>query len=162
MPGRWVDVRTIIQSLLNDRENFTDGHVRAFVERYLDVIEERLIYAGNDLAERLRNDHPRLLAKLQEEKSQGRTGLLDQVDEPQHRDTIERWLEYFEGIPRKLREEVAEYLTLSKGSAPASRDRQDTAPTRTSGGCTGGRRRLAGNRASAIAPGGGSASNLAR
>ena len=36
------------------------------------------------------------------------------MDEPQHRDTIERWLEYFEGIPRKLREEVAEYLTLSK------------------------------------------------
>ncbi len=40
----------IIRSLLNDRENFADGHVRAFVERYLDVIEEKLIPAGDDRA----------------------------------------------------------------------------------------------------------------
>lgn len=109
----WVDVGGIIRSLLRDRENFTDGHVRAFVERYLDVIDERLIYAGDDLAERLRNDHPQLFAKLQEEKSRGRTDLLDTVEDKPHRATIERWLEYFEGIPRKLREEVADYLTLN-------------------------------------------------
>lgn len=114
MPLSWDDVRGIIRSLLDNQENFADGHVRAFVKRYLDVIEEKLTHAGDDLAEELRNAHPRILEKLQEEKSQGRTGLLDTVDKPQHRDTIKRWLEYFEGIPRKLREGVADYLTLSK------------------------------------------------
>ncbi len=113
MPLSWAGVGEIIQSLLDDRENFADGHVRAFVKRYLDVIEEKLIYAGDDLAERLQNDHPRVLARLQEEKLQGERALLDQVDEP-HRATIERWLEYFEGRPFELRERVAEYLTLSK------------------------------------------------
>ena len=113
IPLSWADVGGIIRSLLNDRENFADGHVRSFVKRYLDVIEEKLIYVGDDLAEQLRNGHPRILAKLQEEKSRGEPALLDKVDEP-HRATIERWLEYFEGRPFELREKVAEYLTLSK------------------------------------------------
>ena len=110
IPLSWDDVRGIIRSLLNDGENehFADGHVRAFVERYLDVIEEKLIHTGDDLAERLRNDHPRIFQKLQEEPA-----LLDKVDEP-HRATIKRWMEYFEGRPRTLREKVAEYLTLKQ------------------------------------------------
>ena len=113
----WKEVGGIIRDLLDDPKNFAGDYIRTFVEQYVEVIEERLIHAGDDLAERLKDDHRPILEKLQEEKLQGRTGrtgLLDQVDEPQHRDTIERWLEYFEGIPRKLREEVREYLTSSK------------------------------------------------
>lgn len=102
----WDDVRGIIRSLLNDRENFADGHVRAFVNRYLDVIEEKLIHTGDDLADRLRNDHPRIFEKLDEEPA-----LLDKVDEPT-RATIRRLLEYFEERPRTLRDKVVEYLKL--------------------------------------------------
>ena len=109
----WKDVGEIIRSLRDDPKNFTDVHVRFFVERYLDVIEKNLVYAGDDLAERLREQHPGILEKLQKEKSQGKRALLDEVDEP-HRTTIERWMEHFEKRPRKLREQVAEYLTRSK------------------------------------------------
>ena len=107
----WEDVRGIIfRSLLNEREsaNFADDHVRAFVERYLDVIEEKLIHAGDDLAERLRDEHPRTFEKLEKEPA-----LFDKVDEPT-RTTIKRLLEYFEGRPRTLREKVAEYLKLKQ------------------------------------------------
>ncbi len=113
----WGDVREIIRSLLNDREseNFADGHVRAFVERYLDVIEEKLIHTGDDLVERLRNDHPRIFEKLEEEPA-----LLDKLDEPT-RATIKRLLDYFEGRPRTLRETVAEYLKLKPRGADVKR-----------------------------------------
>ena len=74
-PLSWDDVRGIIRSPLDDQENFADGHVRAFVKRYLDVIEEKLIRVGDDLAERLRNDHRRIFEKLREEPA-----LLDNVD----------------------------------------------------------------------------------
>lgn len=105
----WDDVRGIIRSLLDDQENFADGHVRAFVERYLDVIEEKLISVGDDLAERLRNDHRRIYEKLREEPA-----LLDNVDEP-HRATIERWMEYFQPRWTELREVVARHLERRGG-----------------------------------------------
>ncbi len=60
--------------------------------------------ARDDLAERLRADHPGILATLQDERA-----LLDKVDEP-HRATIERWMQYFQQRPLKLREEAAERL----------------------------------------------------
>ena len=109
-PLSWEDVREIIQSLLNDREsgNFSDVHVRGFVERYVDVIEEKLIHAGDDLAERLREKHLWIFERLREESAP-----LDGVDEPT-RATIRRWVEYFEERPSTLRERVADYLK-SKG-----------------------------------------------
>lgn len=119
IPLSWDDVHRIIRSLLDERATFGDGHVRAFLKQYLDVIEERLITAGDDLAERLRHDHPRILKKLEEQPD-----LLDQVPEPL-RCTIQRWMEYFEERPRKLRERVAEYLTL--------RQRVGAGITRTAG-----------------------------
>ena len=104
IPLSWDDMHGIIRCLLNDRENFADGHVRAFVERYLDVIEKKLIPAGDDLAERLRDDHPGILAILQKERA-----LLNQVEEP-HRATIERWMEYFQQRWLELRKMVEERL----------------------------------------------------
>ncbi|MCY4121584.1 MAG: PD-(D/E)XK nuclease family protein [Acidobacteria bacterium] len=104
----WDDVHGIIRSLLNDRENWADGHVRAFVKHYLDVIEERLITAGDDLAERLRRDHQEIFERLQNDPA-----LLGKVPEP-HRATVQRWMEYFEGRPRELREKAAEYLTVKQ------------------------------------------------
>ena len=111
IPLSWGDVRGIIRSLLNDREseNFADGHVRVFVERYLKVIEEKLIHTGDSLAERLRNDHPQIFEKLQK-----RPAMLDKVDEP-HSATIERWMEYFEQRWPELRELVAKRLERKGG-----------------------------------------------
>ena len=109
-PLSWGEVREIIRSLLKDGEsgNFADGQVRDFVKRYVEVIEDRLIHTGDDPADRLRNKHPQIFEKLQEEPA-----LLDEVDEP-HRTTIRRWMENFEGRPRRLREKVAEYLTQTR------------------------------------------------
>ena len=109
IPLSWDDVHGIIRSLLNDGENFADDHVGAFVERYLDVIEEKLITAGDDLAERLRNAHHGIFEKLQKEPA-----LLDQVDEP-HRATIARWMEYFQPRWTELREVVARHLERKGG-----------------------------------------------
>ena len=78
------------------------------MKQYLDVIEEKLIHTGDDLAEQLRNGHPQIFEQLKEEPA-----LLDKVDAPT-RATIERLLEYFEGRPRTLREKVAEYLKLKQ------------------------------------------------
>ena len=111
----WEDIGRIIRSLLDEAENFADCHVRAFVERYVDVIEEKLIHVGDDLAERLRDEHPRILTTLREDRTQ-----LDEVDEP-HRATIKRWMEYFEGRPRRLREKVAEYLEVKHRSGAGVR-----------------------------------------
>ena len=111
IPLSWDDVRGIIRYLLNDREseNFADAHVRAFVKRYLEVIEEKLIRTGDSLAERLRNDHPQLFKELQKKPA-----LLDKVDKP-HRATIERWMEYFQQRWPELREVVAERLERKGG-----------------------------------------------
>ena len=109
IPLSWDDVSEIIRSLLNDRENFADGHVRAFVKRYLDVIGEKLIPAGDDLAERLRCDHPGVLEKLQKEPA-----LLNQVGKP-HRATVRRWMEYFEERWLELRRMVGERLERKGG-----------------------------------------------
>ena len=97
IPLRWDDVHGLIRSLLDDPENFADRHARAFVERYLDVIKEKLMTAGDDLAERLRDNHPGILERLQKKPA-----LLNQVDEP-HRATIERWMEYFQPRWTELR-----------------------------------------------------------
>ena len=110
----WKDVDEVIRSLLQDRKNFADGHVRDFVERYLDVIG-KLTHVGDDLAEQLRKGHPRILAKLQEENRRGERAVLDKVDEP-YRATVQQWVEYFEERPAKLREEVAERLTQRGGA----------------------------------------------
>ena len=85
-----------------------------------------------------------LFAKLQEEKSRGRTDLLDTVEDKRSTGLpSKRWLEYFEGIPRKLREEVADYLTLNNRVGAGIKRRSGRAPIRTPGGCTGGRHRPA-------------------
>ena len=104
VPLSWDDVRGIIRSLLDDQENFADGHVRDFVKRYLDIIQEKLLNVGDDLAERLRNGHQQIFEKLQEEPA-----LLARVDEP-HRATIERWIEYFQPRWTELRDVVARHL----------------------------------------------------
>lgn len=101
----WNDVGGIIRSLLNDRENFTDDHVRAFVERYLDVIEEKLVWAGSSLAERLLKEHEAVLVRLQEQPS-----LLGGVEHAPHRQTVKRLMEHFEGRSAKLREQVEGHL----------------------------------------------------
>lgn len=103
IPLSWKEVRGVIQPLLK-RGNFAKCEVRAFVERYLEVIEERLIHAGDDLAEQLRKKHTGVFEKLQEEPT-----LLDETDEP-YGATIKRWVEYFERRPHRLRGRVAEYL----------------------------------------------------
>ena len=103
----WDDVRgLIVGSLLTDGESgsFSDAHVRAFVERYVEVIGEKLIHAGDDLAERLRSNHSPILRRLQADPA-----ILDEVDGPR-RATIRRWMEYFGERPSTLRETVAEYL----------------------------------------------------
>ena len=105
----WNDVRGLIRSLLNDRENLTDGYVRAFVEQYLEVIEERLVQAGG-LAERLLKDHEQVLLKLQKEPA-----LLDKVDAPR-RAAVERLMEYFQQRPARLRSEVEDYLKRRGGA----------------------------------------------
>ena len=106
IPLSWKEVRGVIWSLLDDREhgNFAEGEVRDFVKQYLEIIEEKLIPAGDDLAEQLRKNHPRIFEKLKEERA-----LLDELDEP-HRATITRWMAYFEERPHRLREKVAEYV----------------------------------------------------
>ena len=105
----WNDVRGLIRSLLNDRENLTDGYVRAFVEQYLEVIEERLVQAGG-LAERLLKDHEQVFLKLQKEPA-----LLDKVDAPR-RAAVERLMEYFQQRPARLRSEVEDYLKRRGGA----------------------------------------------
>ena len=103
----WGEVRGVIQPLLED---FPDD-VRAFVKQYLDIINDRLVHAGDDLAEQLRKKHTGVLEKLQAESTS-----LDNMDEPYepYRATIERWVEYFEERPRRLRDKVAEYLTQKR------------------------------------------------
>ena len=109
VPLSWDDVRGFIRSLLDDQENFADGHVRDFVKRYLDIIGEKLLNVGDDLAERLRNGHQRIFEKLQNDPA-----LLDEVGEP-HRTTIERWIEYFQPRWTELREIVAGHLERRGG-----------------------------------------------
>ena len=106
IPLSWKEVRGVIQSLLDHRErgNFAEGEVRDFVERYLEIIEERLIHAGDNLAEQLRKKHTGVFEKLQEEPT-----LLGEMDEP-YGATIRRWVAYFEGRPHRLRDRVAKYL----------------------------------------------------
>ena len=97
----WNDIGGIIRSLLNDQENFTDGHVRAFVKRYLDVIEEKLVWAGSRLAERLLEEHEPVFRRLQDQPS-----LLDGVEHASRRKTVERLMEHFQGRFARLREQV--------------------------------------------------------
>ena len=96
----WDEMRRIIRPLLDD---FPDD-VRDFVKQYLDIIEEKLIHTGDDLAEQLRKNHRRIFEKLKKERA-----LLDEVDELR-RATITRWMAYFEERPHRLREKVAEYV----------------------------------------------------
>ena len=109
----WNDIGGIIRSLLNDQENFTDGHVRAFVERYLDVIEEKLVWAGSRLAQGLLENHDGLFRRLEDQPP-----LLDGVEHVPHRKTVERLMELFQGTSARLREQVDDYLKLEcKSSA---------------------------------------------
>ena len=112
----WDEVRGVLQPLLED---FPDD-VRAFVKQYIKVINDRLIHTGDDLAERLRKDHLQIFEKLQEEPDwlNGVDGM-DGIDQPR-RATIKRWVEYFEGRPRRLRDQVAEYLTQKRRVSPDS------------------------------------------
>ena len=108
----WKDIGGIIRSLLNDRENFTDGHVRAFVERYLDVIEEKLVSASSSVAEGLLENHEGLFRRLQDQPS-----LLDGVEHAPHRKTVERLMQHFQGRSARLREQVKDYLKLERRSS---------------------------------------------
>ena len=112
----WKDVSGIIGSLLDDQETFTDGHVRAFVERYLDVIEEKLVWAGNSLADRLLQEHERALRRLQDQPS-----LLKEVEHAPHRKTVERLRDHFPERSARLRERVEDYLKLERRSTAGTR-----------------------------------------
>lgn len=119
MPCRhvsWKDIGGIVASLLNDRENFTDGHVRAFVERYLDVIEEQLVSTGSSLAERLLEKHKRVFRRVQDQPS-----LLDVLENTPHKASVERLMAHFQRTPARLREQVDDYLELERRSSAGTR-----------------------------------------
>lgn len=112
----WKDVGGIIRSLLNAPENFTDGHVRDFVERYLDVIEEKLVSAGSSLAARLIEKHGGVFRRAQDQPS-----LLDDVEYTPHRETVKRLMAHFQRRPDRLREQVDDYLKLERRSSAGTR-----------------------------------------
>ena len=108
----WKAIGGIIRSLLKDQETFTDTDVHAFVKRYLDVIEEKLVWAGSPVAQGLLVNYDGLFRRLEDQPS-----LLDGVEDVPHRKTVKQLMDLSHERFAKLREQVDNYLKLERKSS---------------------------------------------